>query len=596
MLFIAGISYAQTQIGSDLHLNGSATITAGYNGSFGQQYPSEHELDIGGNGGIGGYYYAPQFVSFDVVPYYDQSRANSSFQSITGSSGVSTDASLFTGTRFPGAISFHKDYDSTGNYGLAGTPNFTTHDNGEGFGIGWSALLPNWPTLSAQYSLGTGNGTIYGTDEKSSSRTHTFNLHSTYNIAGFRLIGGYQEGSMYGVIPEFLSGQSNEINNTTYSNENISASRSLPLHGSLSLGFLHSATGFDNGTGTTGTSNYSSNTLNANAIFIPEPHFSMSFNGTYTDDLAGELTQQTITAGAAPVTSQLSSDSKSDSISGSAGYQISNASGFQTTVTHIDQHYLDTDYSSTYMSGTFYYNHLLFHAISFSLTGLDSANGNGQNGLGMQGNVNFQKSFGRWSIAASSGYTQNMQTMLVTYTTSSLSYGGSVRRRLNKVSNVYASFGGGHSGFSQQYGDTSHSETYSAGTNYHSNALTVNYSTSSGLSVLTATGLAQITTPVYSPSQEMLYDATSLGISASTSPIRKLSIGGAYSSSHSSTTGVTSSVNSVLSYTAQLQYEYRRLGITAGYNYFKQGISAAGVPVYGNSAFYIGVSRWIKVF
>ena len=57
--------------------------------------------------------------------------------------------------------------------------------------MGWSELLPQWPTLSVNYTQGSGNGTIYGTNQETGSNTQTINAHSTYMLGGFRLIGYY---------------------------------------------------------------------------------------------------------------------------------------------------------------------------------------------------------------------------------------------------------------------------------------------------------------------------------------------------------------------------------------------------------------------
>jgi predicted porin len=116
--------------------------------------------------------------------------------------------------------------------------------------------------------------------------------------------------------------------------------------------------------------------------------------------------------------------------------------------------------------------------------------------------------------------------------------------------------------------------------------------------VLTATGLVPITIPpVISPLQQIVYNGSSFSVSGSAVPIRKLSIGAAYSNSQSTTIGSTiSSLNKTTSYVAQLSYQFRRMGIMAGYSYFSQGISGGGAPTAGVSSYYFGISRWIKLF
>ena len=138
----------------------------GIPGAYGDAVPSDHGLNFGGSGEVSGYYYNPNFISFSATPYYNQSRADSSYQSITGASGVTGTANLFSGTHFPGSVSYNYTENSTGTFGLTGRPNFTTYRRGNGFGINWSALVPDLPTLSVGYTQGSGSGTIYGTDQE----------------------------------------------------------------------------------------------------------------------------------------------------------------------------------------------------------------------------------------------------------------------------------------------------------------------------------------------------------------------------------------------------------------------------------------------
>ena len=150
-------------------MSGDGTVTVGYSGDYGNQIQSSHSLVVGANGEINGYYYNPNFLNFTITPYYNQSRADSNYQSLTNASGVAASANFFTGSHFPGSVSYRYDYNSTGTFGLPSTPNFTTQGNGQGFGVNWSALFNGWPTLSVGYQQGSGSGTLYGTDQESSS-------------------------------------------------------------------------------------------------------------------------------------------------------------------------------------------------------------------------------------------------------------------------------------------------------------------------------------------------------------------------------------------------------------------------------------------
>ncbi len=115
----------------------NALIQAGYTADYGNFVNSDHGFTFGGNASLTGSYYSPGFLSFTVSPYYNQSRLNSSSQSISDSSGVSASANIFSGSNYPGSISYNKSYNSTGIFGLPGFPNYTTNGNSDALNIGW---------------------------------------------------------------------------------------------------------------------------------------------------------------------------------------------------------------------------------------------------------------------------------------------------------------------------------------------------------------------------------------------------------------------------------------------------------------------------
>ena len=190
LVLAPALAQAQLRFGENTKLSAGGLASFGYAGDYGDAIPSDHGLNFGFNGTVNGYYYNPSFVSFTANPYYDQSQANSDYQSITGAKGVDASANFFSGSHFPGSVNYHYDADSTGTFGLAGQPNFTTYGKGQGFGIGWAALLPGLPTLSVGYSQGDGHGTIYGTDQQTDSSQRTFNL--ALDLQGFGMASQWQ--------------------------------------------------------------------------------------------------------------------------------------------------------------------------------------------------------------------------------------------------------------------------------------------------------------------------------------------------------------------------------------------------------------------
>src|SRR5437667_2642310 len=82
VLFMANGLFGQVQVGDNLALNLNGNLSADYTGSYGNQISSAHSFGFGGTAGLTGSYYSPNFLSFDVNPFFNQSRANSNFGSL----------------------------------------------------------------------------------------------------------------------------------------------------------------------------------------------------------------------------------------------------------------------------------------------------------------------------------------------------------------------------------------------------------------------------------------------------------------------------------------------------------------------------------
>jgi hypothetical protein len=600
LLLILPLASAQLQIGDDIKMKAGALLTAGYQGDYGDsaQIQSNHGLDFGFDGNISGSYYNPNFLSFNIVPYFNQSRADSDYQSLTGASGVTATANLFNGSHFPGSITYRDDYNSTGTFGLAGQPNFTTHGHGDGFGIGWSALLPGLPTLSASYSQGSGSGTVYGTNQESGSDTKLFNVRSAYAIEGFRLNGYYDHNTLHSTFPEFLAGEQESVSHTSGHDFGFGANRNLPLNGSFYANYNRSSASTDFLGQEDTTSNYTTSTETSGVIFHPLQKLSVFTNESYTDNLSGYLSQNLINSGAVQTPFNLGSGSHSLQLGGGATYQFTNFLSAQAQATYYDQYYFDKSYTGTFISGTVNYSRRLFDMFSFSGGVVEESNGQGSNAIGLLGNVNYFHRIKGWETSGSFSYAQNVQSVLITYTTSYSSYTARLRRRFGEGLSWIGAFNGNHSGLTNQPGSGNHSESYSTSISSQRFSLTGNYTQSSGDSILTSTGLVALPpTPGVPVSNLILYNGSSYGGGLSATPLRKLTVSATFSRAISDTlSDVTNSRNNTEIFNTQLQYRLRRIGVLAGYTRFTQGISASGAPPGTANSYFIGVSRWFDFF
>ncbi len=598
LLFAMPLASAQMRVGDNVEMKAGGLLTVGYAGDYGDQIPSSHGLNFGLDGNVSGSYYNPNFLSFDLIPYINQSRANSNFQSITGASGFSGTANLFTGSHFPGSVSYRDDYNSTGTFGLVGQPDFTTHGHGQGFGIGWSALLPDLPTLSASYSQGSGSGTVYGTDQETGSDTKLFNLRSTYAIEGFRLNGYFDHNTLNSTLPQFLAGEQESKSDTTGHDFGFGATHNLPFEGSFYANYNRAVASTDFLGDQNSTSNYTTSTETAGATFQPLEKLSLVFNQNYTDNLSGYFSQNLINGGTVQTPFNFGSGSHSISIGGGATYQLTNNLSTQAQATYYDQYYFNQSYTGTYISGTVNYNRRLFDMFTFSAGVVESSNGQGNNSVGFVGNVNYFRRIGRWETSGSFSYAQNVQSFLITYSTSYYNYNARLNRRFGRGWVWIAAFNGSHTGLTNDGGGGNHSEGYSTSLGSRRFTLSADYAKSSGESILTNGGLVPLPpTPGVPVNSLITYGGSSYGGGIAATPLRRLTVSGTFSRALSNTlTSTTISHNNTEIFNAQVQYHLRKIGLLSGFTRFTQGISAGGAPPGTANSYFIGVSRWFDFF
>jgi hypothetical protein len=240
------------------------------------------------------------------------------------------------------------------------------------------------------------------------------------------------------------------------------------------------------------------------------------------------------------------------------------------------------------------YGKRLLDMFTFSASVVDSSNGQGSNALGFTGNVNYSHRILGWQTTGVFSYAQNVQSILITYTTSSYNYGASARRRLPHGFQWTAAFNGSHSGLTNYAGTSSHSEGYSTSLSMRKLTLTGNYTQATGVSVLGIAGLVP-GSAIPGLTDFVAFGGTSYGGGFSVTPVRRLMIAGSFNRAISNTTGETYSHNNMEIFNAQMQYHLRRIGLQAGYTRFNQGISAVGTPA-STSSYFVGISRWFDFF
>lgn len=573
----------------------TGTVGVGYSGAFGSQESSSHQLGLYGSATLNGFYYNPNFVSFNFTPYYDQNRANSTYRSVGDSKGLALSTSIFSGSHFPGSVTYNRDYNSSGVFAIPGVPDVTTHGNSHNLGISWSETLPDMPNVTAFYNRSAGSASLYGTDSVSSSTSQNVGLRSIYDLDSFQLTGVYNHSQSHAELPAFLENQA-ESSSSTSNGYSLGVSHRIPYHGSAAVGYNRSDFNADSmeyhNTGTV-------NSVFGNFNLAPTKRLGITGNLGYLDNLAGTIAEQILSSGV-PATFAESTGSHSLDMTSLATYRLPRNITVDGTVGRREQMFLGQTYTSNMFGGGVSSTQPLFGGTVTSLlrvadyrTGA-TASSKESSAISLTASGNYSRDIANWRFAGNFNYSQNQQTLLISYLTSFYTYGGTVSHPIWKV-RWSGSFAGTHSGYVQQARDSNSSQSYSTTLFGRYVTATAGYSNANGSGVLTPAGIAPLPTPTLTP--QLLFGGKSYNFSVGSSPVRHLIISGSYSVSHGSTTGpdlVTSYHTKSLNGLAQ--YRFRQMGFVGGYSRLQQGFSLAGGPPFDGTTFFLGINRWFDFF
>lgn len=597
LLLLAWPVGAQVRLGETSN-NLSGTVSSGYTADYGNMTSSSHSWTVGGAATASGSFYNPNFLSYNANFYMNQSQANSNFQSISNASGINLSTNIFGGSHFPGSVSYTKGYNSQGNYSIPGISDYVTHGNNQDLGVNWSENIPDKPSLSFGYQLGSGQYSVYGTNDTGTNAFHSLNLHSAYGLAGFNMGAYYTAGAGHSLIPQAVSGTGNTETHTNNGGEGFNVTHMLPLHGSFSAGINRSNWNTDYlGFNSSGAIDI----INAQASVHPKNALSLTGNVSYSDNLSGQLFQSVVSAGG--VAPGFNSNDKSDSLDLMAIATYTPLTNLQTTAffERRTQSFLGVTYGVKSYGGGAAYSHKVYNGnlnTSVSLTA-NSSDTSGADTLGISTTENYTGEFHDWHFSGSFAYTQNAQTLLVTYMNSFFNYTGNVRRRWGKFS-IGAGAGAGRTALTQQAGTANSSQSYNASVGYSSwiNA-TGTYSKADGQALATGVGLipVPVPSPILPSDLVSLFGGKSMSLSLTSTPVRNLTLAASYAKATSNTSSNSiTSTNNNNQYNALIQYRVRKLNFVSGYARLQQGFSVSGTQPEVISSFYIGVSRWFNFF
>ena len=591
---------AQLQLGENTSMNLSGNLSFGYNGDYSNVGGSSHGLSPSGNADLAGYYYSPGFLSFDVQPFYDQSRSNSTVQSVFQSSGFNGSAALFSGSHFPGTVSYSKIYNSEGGFSIPGAGNFTTRGNSDNLSLGWGIRIPDLPNVSFQFTDGNSSSSVFGTSEDSSFHAKLFGVGASYKWAGFNLSGDYRHNTVHSLTPEFLVGEAPQTADTVSNTFDFNVGHKLPFHGAFST----SASKSDIRTVSTNDNfNGSIDAVNSGVNFEPVKNLNLGVTAQYTDNLEGTLYQSVITTGGNLPSGILDYSTHSLDINSQANYTMPALHlNFLANVDHREQSLMGASLSgNTFDEMGNYGNELLggFINATAGLTQTELNSSINTRSVGYFGNLSYNRKVGNWALTGAGNYSRNTQTVLIGYTSSGHGYSAGIGRKFGTYS--YWSFNA--VGTKLTYNDVAGSGTfvqsYSTSLSVKHFSISGSYGKSDGTSFITPSGLTPVSNPVpvLPGLQSIIFAGKSYSFGASATPIRGLVLSGSYSNTKSDTAADSvDSRNATAQLNTMLQYKVRKLWITAGYLKLQQNFSISGQPAASYSSFFVGITRWFKFF
>jgi hypothetical protein len=591
---------AQVTVGENTSLNLTGNLDFGYSGSYGDSSGSGHGINIGGQGQLTGSYYNPNFLSFRFLPYYNRSQNNSTSQSISDSSGFTGEADFFRGSHFPGAISFSKTFDASGQFGVPGLSGFTSHGGGRSAGITWSALVPNFPTLTASYSSSSDHSEVFGASGESQSQSRILNLQSLYSIDGFRFNTVYTRQSLDANFPELLIASQSPTATSYGSNSiNFQVNHKLPLNGQWDATLGHTSFSGDTHSGDQTNNNDGSNNLFGTGVVLnPVSKLSLSFNTNYNTNVYATLQQQILQAGGGIYEQNREFSASALSLNSFAFYTLTRHISLTGNWGHQTQYFGGETKSVSRYGGSanFNYSQKFLGSFTFSVGLVDLANQTGNQGTSLIGNVNFSRRIHGWEVGSGFNYSQFVQTLVGTYTTSNYDYNGSFRRHFRSGLYWSGSFLEHHSGFTQFAGAGNHSESYNTSFIVGRYNLNGNYSQSGGTTILTPTGL--VSPPGVPPNlgNQYQFAGKSFGVGAGAT-IKRAYWTMSYSKSNGDViSGTNPSSFASTALNMRLQYRLRKLYFNSGFTHFQQSFGATGTQPINFNTYFVGITRWFNVF
>ncbi len=601
LILMAGVPAHAQGTDADYHVDGfhlqhlSASASAGYDGQYSSDQSSTHDLGLGGSLSTGGYYYNPNFLSFNASTYYNRAESNADSTNLLTAKGYSFSSHIFGGSSTPGNVMLGQSWGNSGTYGIPGLVGATSTSDNRDFGVSWLfkrvSFLRN---VSVGFADDASHMEILGLGVTADSHIKSYGIGTGgYLVAGFPLSGSYQHinsttSSNLGDGGGTVSGGTGTVDAFKFA-----TGHTLPFRGKLTVSayrmISNSTSGKESGRNV-------SDEVDA-AISSRVWRLPISANIDYNDNVYGAMIQELNLSGQTVLVADNSPRIGTLLMNVSSSYSFPHHI-FVTGYASRQNEYLGgITVGQTSFGGNAAYNFGKFLNGLTIIAGVhDSASQVGNNGLGMIGTATYTRNVNGWHMFANLNYNQNVQTVLALYTSSSVATSASVRRQVRHGLQFSVSAGYGRTVFNQQSGTSSYSENLSATISHHKQSASFSYARSGGEAIVTNTGLSPIPIPGV-PNVSQPFGGHSYSAGYSNNLIKRMSVAVGWSrfDSESTTLGALSNIAST-TYTGSMNYTYRKLNFIANAARVQQGVNASSAVPTQYTVYYFGVSRWFNFF
>jgi hypothetical protein len=591
LVLFATAASAQTQVGDNLSMTLNGNLGYGYTGTFGNYEDSSHGQGVVANADLQGYYFHPNFLSFDVRPYYDRGSASGLSQSITQSNGIGASVGLFGGSNFPGTVTYGLDFAHNSEFAVGGLPTLVGDTTSRNFSVNWSELLPGLPHVNATYYKTSASSTLLSADNsKNQSRSDNLNLNSDYRLAGFDLRGYLNYNNSSYTSPAFLTGEEVTFggHGTTYG---INASHGIPF-GGIGLGMSHSSYGSDQGYSGSGNNFFEG----AGVTLFRNLSLNESFN--YTTNTSTSLGLSYLNG--ATTTLVPDRDSSGMYFLSSANLLLGWGLTLNGNYSYRQATFAGREYSASQYGGGVSFNRQqrFLGFITASVGVIDTATKEGNSGAGLVASVGANKRVHGWETSADFSYFQTIQTLYAIANTSSYSFGGGLHRKITPQIFWSASYRGTRSGLAAQEGTSFSADSGTSSFSFKRYSVTGLYSRSNGLAVLSANGtLVPSQLPSLVPDNTYVYNANVWGVNGSAALFRRLVFSGGYTNVASDTrAGLFATASNGDRYFTRMDYTLRKFAIQGGFSRVIQAVSTIPGGPRETNAFFVTLTRWFNVF